>query len=75
MRTEHKQIQSDNGITHYWIMRNTNKAAKCIVLTHGLTADHSMFEKQVEYFQENCSVIKIRHIFQMGTTPCRLIWK
>lgn len=57
METEHSQIESKNGIVHYWINRNVNKDAKCIVFTHGVTANHSMFEKQVEYFAKNYSVI------------------
>lgn len=54
---EHKQVESQNGSTHYWIARNQNSAAKCIVFTHGLTANHSMFEKQVEYFSYEYHVI------------------
>lgn len=54
---EHKQVESKNGITHYWIARNQNSTAKCIVFTHGLTANHSMFEKQVEHFSANYHVI------------------
>ena len=54
---EHKNIKSKNGITHYWIERNNNESAKCIVFTHGLTANHSMFEKQIEYFSSEYHVI------------------
>ncbi len=57
MKMEHKNIESKNGIVHYFIARNENKNARWIVFTHGLTADHSMFEKQVEYFAANYSVI------------------
>lgn len=57
METEHKQIESKNGVVHYWINRNVNKDTKWIVFTHGLTANHSMFEKQVEYFVAKYSVI------------------
>lgn len=54
---EHRNIKSQNGITHYWIERNNNASAKCIVFTHGLTANHSMFEKQIEYFSSEYHVI------------------
>jgi len=57
MRQEHKQIESKNGVVHYWINRSVNKDAKCIVFTHGLTANHSMFERQVDYFALKYSVI------------------
>jgi Predicted hydrolases or acyltransferases (alpha/beta hydrolase superfamily) len=57
MSTEHKQIVSKNGSVHYWICRNANQNAKCILFTHGVTANHTMFEKQVEYFKERYTVI------------------
>lgn len=47
---EHKIIKSENGDVHYWINRNADKDAKCILFTHGLTANHKMYEKQVAYF-------------------------
>jgi len=52
---DHKQIESENGTTHYWIIKNEN--TKCIVFTHGVTANHIMFEKQVEYFSKDYTVI------------------
>lgn len=54
---EHKQIKSENGIVHYWINRQTREDAECIIFTHGLTANHTMFEKQVDYFSKNHTVI------------------
>lgn len=54
---EHKQIKSNNGEVHYWINVNENPAAKCIVFTHGLTANHIMFEKQIEHFLTEYTVL------------------
>ncbi len=54
---EHKQVVSENGVVHYWIHKHASATAKCIVFTHGLTADHSMFEKQVSFFEPECTVI------------------
>lgn len=54
---EHKYMESENGIVHYWIQRHKNIDTNCIVFTHGLTANHSMFDKQVKYFASNYSVI------------------
>ncbi|WP_317272924.1 MULTISPECIES: alpha/beta hydrolase [Clostridium] len=54
---EHKQISSENGIVHYWIHRSKREDAKCIVFTHGVTADHTMFEKQVEFFEGKYTLI------------------
>lgn len=57
MIVEHKSIKSERGTTHYWINKNADENARCIVFTHGLTANHLMFEKQVEYFLEKYTVI------------------
>ena len=54
---QHKTIKSQRGITHYWITRNQNKSAKCVVFCHGLTADHTLFDKQVDFWSRNYSVI------------------
>ena len=51
MKAEHKWIESKNGRVHYWLSNNGCKN-NCIVFTHGLTADHTMFEKQVEFFAD-----------------------
>ena len=52
---EHKQIMSPNGTTHYWITKKEN--SQCVVFTHGVTANHTMFEKQVEFFSKDYTVI------------------
>jgi pimeloyl-ACP methyl ester carboxylesterase len=54
---EHKSINSENGTVHYWIKKQKNIAAKCIVFTHGLTADHSLFEKQIPFFETRYTII------------------
>ncbi|MBU3188486.1 alpha/beta hydrolase [Clostridium bowmanii] len=54
---EHKSIKSERGATHYWINRNIDNNARCIVFTHGLTANHIMFEKQVDYFSKKYTII------------------
>ncbi len=53
----HKQFNSEYGEVHYWINKNNNPNAKCIVFTHGVTANHTMFEKQAEYFSKDYTVI------------------
>lgn len=52
-----KELKTGRGIVYYWIDRHENPQAKCIVFTHGLTANHSMFEKQTEYFKQKYTVI------------------
>lgn len=54
---EHRLIKSDHGVTHYWIRKNENTCARCIVFTHGLTADHTMFEKQIKCFSQKYTVL------------------
>ena len=53
---QHKTILTQGGIVHYWIARNKN-VSDCIVFTHGVTADHTMFEKQIPYFSDNYAII------------------
>lgn len=54
---EHKTIKSANGITHYWISKCVKKGSMNLVFTHGVTADHRMFEKQIEFFAPNHTVV------------------
>lgn len=54
---EGREIQTGRGVVRYWISRPEAPNAKCIVFTHGLTADHSMFEKQTDFFQSENTVI------------------
>lgn len=58
-KIENKKIQSKNGNVYYWIGGNQNSDARCIIFVHGLTADHSMFDKQVDYFSKEFKVITI----------------
>ena len=54
---EGKQLRTIRGAVYYWISRPSNPDAKCIVFTHGLTANHSMFEMQTEYFNQEYVLI------------------
>ena len=54
---EHKTIKGVGGEVHYWISRTNDAKKEIIVFTHGLTADHTMFEKQIKYFQKEYTVI------------------
>lgn len=53
---QHKTVLAQGGTVHYWISRKED-AADCIVFTHGVTADHTMFEKQISYFSGSCTMI------------------
>ena len=54
---EHKTIKGIGGEVHYWISRTTDKPKRTIVFTHGLTANHTMYEKQFAYFKDEYIVI------------------
>lgn len=53
---EHKQVHSDHGSVHYWLYKKSG-SSKVIVFTHGLTANHTMFDKQVRFFGQKYTVI------------------
>lgn len=55
-KMQHKTTLAQGGTVHYWIARNDN-VSDCIVFTHGVTADHTMFEKQIPYFSGNYTII------------------
>ena len=41
---EKKNSESERGTVYYWIGGNRSKDSRCIVFTHGMTADHTMFD-------------------------------
>jgi pimeloyl-ACP methyl ester carboxylesterase len=49
-------VESGRGRTYYWITRGA-LGARCVVWTHGLTANHEMFEPQVEHFAGDYTLI------------------
>lgn len=53
---QHKTILTESGTVHYWIEKK-EKDADCILFTHGVTADHTMFEKQVSYFSDKYTIL------------------
>lgn len=53
----HRTISGLGGTVHYWISRPENTCKGAIVFTHGLTADHTMYEKQIEFFKDEYTII------------------
>ncbi|MBP3650116.1 MAG: alpha/beta hydrolase [Clostridia bacterium] len=53
----HKTIDGIGGKVHYWISIPANAAKYTLVFTHGLTANHTMYEKQVDYFRDEYTII------------------
>jgi len=50
-----KKIYSVDGEIYYWISENRHD--KSIMFTHGLTADHTLFDKQIEFWSKEYTVI------------------
>ena len=48
-------VESDRGRTRYWISRV--QGAPVLAFLHGLGADHTQFDRQVEYFREKYTVL------------------
>lgn len=51
-----KQFCTENGNIVYWKNRRSNQESALIFL-HGLCADHTLFEKQISYFEKCCKII------------------
>ena len=49
-----KNIESERGKVYYW---TSNKEATTIFFLHGITENHTLFEKQIEAFKEEYNVI------------------
>lgn len=56
---EEKIKHTKSGDLYYWVGGNQNSNAECIVFVHGMTADHSMFDKQIESFREEFKIITL----------------
>lgn len=53
--SEEKNISSEQGKIFYWISKIEN--AQTLVLLPDLTADHSLFEKQIEAFGNKYNIL------------------
>ena len=51
-----KNIYTENGTLYYW-HTDIDSTKKTLFLLHGLTANHTMFEKQVNFFKNGYNVI------------------
>lgn len=52
---EEKYVCSERGKTFYWISKKEN--APTLFFLPGLTADHTLFEKQIEFFADSYNII------------------
>lgn len=54
---QQKNIQTERGKVYYWVSEKWDSNRKTIFFFHGLTADHTMFLHQDEYFSPKYNVI------------------
>lgn len=52
-----KRITSHRGNTYYWISRHSEKNTKAIFFLPGLTANHHLFDFQIDYFSTQYTVL------------------
>ena len=50
-----KTYETKSGTIHYWT-NTINEDKPTLIFLPGLTADHRLFDKQIEYFEEKCNV-------------------
>ncbi len=51
-----KKYETPSGIIHYWRNQFEETSKTSLIFLPGLTADHRLFEKQVEYFKDKFGV-------------------
>lgn len=54
---QEKRFETDRGAIRYWVNDAPASAAPQLVFLPGLTADHRLFEKQVEHFEKALPVL------------------
>lgn len=46
-----REFETERGALRYWVSENDEETARLVFLP-GLTADHRLFNKQVDYFSQ-----------------------
>ena len=52
-----KLYETPCGAIHYWVNEPRPASDPALVFLPGLTADHRLFDRQIEYFEDNCRVL------------------
>ena len=66
-----KQLETQKGNIVYWVNENKDKDSLQLVFLPGLTADHRLFLKQIEYFRKDYKR-KRRHLRCAESLPSSL---
>lgn len=56
MNRQERMFETPSGRIHYWVSRAQNDG-RWLVFLPGLTADHRLFDRQMEYFSGRCNCI------------------
>ena len=46
-----KTYATSHGVIHYWVSEKIDEKRHTLIFLPGLTADHRLFDKQIEYFE------------------------
>lgn len=71
---EKKQFQTPYGTIAYWVSCEKRSDRPWLVFLPGLTADHRLFEKQIEYFGPMANVLMWDAPSQGQSRPFKLAW-
>ncbi len=52
-----KTYETSSGVIHYWTNEVDESSESALIFLPGLTADHRLFEKQIEYFKDTYRVL------------------
>jgi len=54
---QEKTLETSSGVIHYWINKINKQSRIALIFLPGLTADHRLFDKQIEYFKDKFRVL------------------
>ncbi|WP_314831180.1 alpha/beta hydrolase [uncultured Streptococcus sp.] len=52
-----KTYETSSGVIHYWTNDAVESSQSALIFLPGLTADHRLFDKQIEYFKDKYRVL------------------
>lgn len=52
-----KTLETSSGVIHFWINEINKQSRIALIFLPGLTADHRLFDKQIEYFKDKFRVL------------------
>ena len=63
-----REFETERGTLCYWVSENDEETAQLVFLP-GLTADHRLFNKQVDYFSQRARCL----VWDPPFPPCRVL--